>query len=291
MQRRSMGAGTAIVAYVALIVGMLAIGAPAQQHGIVAGLWVTEALAIALPALFALSISGVRPGPYLGLRKPGWKAAVVAIVVAAANQPVVSFLTWIEHSILPSGIVADFDAKQRMLDAVFRGNALPMVITVTVAAPIGEEIFFRGFAFPALSRSWGAFWGVVVSGALFSSLHMDLVGFVGLMEIGILLAALRYWSGSLWAAVIGHAVNNGIAGAAFMAGYEDPDVPPPPAVLALGAVLLIAGLVLLVRVLRRPSPAPAVEERQGRGAPVAALLGAVWVAALAWGLRAFRLPL
>jgi hypothetical protein len=76
-----------------------------------------------------------------------------------------------------------------------------------------------------------------------------------------------------------------------MAGYEDPDVPPPPAVLALGAVLLIAGLVLLVRVLRRPSPAPAVEERQGRGAPVAALLGAVWVAALAWGLRAFRLPL
>lgn len=283
-----MGAGSAIAAYVALVIGMLAIGAPAQQHGIVAGLWVTEALAIALPAIFAILLAGVRPGPYLGLRKPGWKAAVVAVVAAAANQPVVSFLTWVEHSLLPSSVVAEFDAKQRMLDAVFRTNALPMVITVTLAAPLGEELFFRGFAFPALSRSWGVFWGVLVSGILFSSLHMDPVGFVGLMEIGMLLAILRYWSGSLWAAVIGHAVNNGIAGAAFMLHFEDPDLPPPPPVLALGAALLVLGIFLLVRVLRKPSPAPALEERQPRRASIAAVLGAVWIVALVWGLSALR---
>ena len=285
-----MNAWTAIGAYVALIIGMLAIGAPAQQHGIVAGLWVTEALAITLPAVFALMLAGVRPGPFLGLRKLRPKAVIVAIVAAAANQPVVSFLTYLEHSILPAGVVADFDAKQRMLDAVFRANALPMVVTVTIAAPLGEELFFRGFAFPAITRSWGIFWGVVLSAILFSSLHMDLVGFVGLMEIGALLAVLRHWSGSLWAAVIGHAVNNGIAGAAFMMGYEDPDIPPPPAILGIGALLLIVGLVLAVRVLRNPSPAPAVEERTGKQVPAAAILGAVWIAALVWGLSAFHLP-
>ena len=283
-----MGAGTAIAAYVALVIGMLAIGAPAQQHGIVAGLWVTEALAIALPAVVAVLLAGIRPAPYLGLRKLGWKAALVAVVAAAANQPVVSFLTWVEHSLLPASVVADFDAKQRMLDAVFRSNALPMVVTVTLAAPLGEELFFRGFAFPALSRSWGVFWGVLVSGVLFSSLHMDLVGFVGLMEIGMLLAVLRHWSGSLWAAVIGHAVNNGIAGAAFMLHFEDPDVPPPPPVLALGAALLVVGLALLVRVLRNPSPAPALEERQPRRTSIAAVLGAVWIVALFWGVSALR---
>ena len=281
-----LGAGSAIAAYVALLIGMLVIGAPAQQHGIIAGLWVTEALAISLPAVFALSAAGVKLRPYLGFHRITWKHALVALAVAAANQPVVSFLTWVEHELLPGGIVADFDAKQRMLDAVFRLHAVPMLVTVTLAAPLGEELFFRGFAFSALSRSWGVVAGLLISGALFSLLHMDPVGFVGLMEIGILLAALRYWSGSLWAAILGHAVNNGIAGAAFLLGYEDPDLPPPPPVLALGAALLIVGLLLLVRVVRRPSPTPAIEEPGERNLLAAGALGAIWVAALIWGARA-----
>jgi membrane protease YdiL (CAAX protease family) len=278
-----LGAGSAIAAYVALLIGMLVIGAPAQQHGIVVGLWVTEGVAISLPAVFALAAAGVKLSPYLGFHRITWKHALAAVAVAAANQPVVSFLTWVEHELLPGGIVADFDAKQRMLDAVFRLHAIPMVITVTLAAPLGEELFFRGFAFPALSRSWGVVAGLLISGALFSLLHMDPVGFVGLMEIGIMLAALRYWSGSLWAAILGHAVNNGIAGAAFLLGYEDPDLPPPPPVLALGAVLLVIGLLLLVRIVRRPSPPPAVEEPRQRNLPALGLLGAVWLAAVIWG--------
>ncbi|TMA44162.1 MAG: hypothetical protein E6J82_05180 [Deltaproteobacteria bacterium] len=44
-----------MAAYVALLFGMLVIGAPAQQRGIVSGLWITEALAIALPAAFVSS--------------------------------------------------------------------------------------------------------------------------------------------------------------------------------------------------------------------------------------------
>ena len=48
-----LGAGVALIAYLALLFGMLAVGAPAQQHGIVAGLWVTEAIAIALRRVLA----------------------------------------------------------------------------------------------------------------------------------------------------------------------------------------------------------------------------------------------
>src|SRR3954467_1049666 len=198
-----LGAGVALIAYLALLFGMLAVGAPAQQHGIVAGLWVTEAIAIALPALFALSLAGVRFGPYLGLRRISWKQGLIAAGVAVANQPVVSFLTWAAHAALPQSSVQDFDAKQRMLDSIFRMHAIPMLITVTLAAPLGEELFFRGFALPALRRSWGPLAALLVSGALFALLHMDAVGFIGLMEIGVLLAVLRWWSGSLWAAVIG----------------------------------------------------------------------------------------
>ena len=279
-----LGAGSAIAAFVVLLIGMLAIGAPAQQHGIVAGLWVTEAVAIALPAVFALCVAGARFGPLLGFRRLSLKHALIAMGVAASNQPVVSFLTWAARELLPADTVADFDAKQRMLDTVFAAHAWPMTITVVIAAPLGEELFFRGFALPALRRSWGIVAAVLVSSALFSLLHLDKVGFLGLMEIGVVLAALRWWSGSLWAAVLGHAVNNGIAGGAFMLGIEDPEVPPPNWVLTLGAALLIAGIVALVRVLRAPSPATPLEESRGPRWPAAAALATVWIASVAVGV-------
>jgi CAAX protease family protein len=279
-----LGAGSAIAAYVALLLGMVVIGAPAQHRGIVTGLWMTEALAIALPAAFVLSFAGLRFAPYLGLRPLSARQALIAVAVAAANQPVVSFLTWVAHTFLPAGLVEDFDAKQRALDAIFRVNALPMVITVTLAAPLGEELFFRGFALPALRRSWGTTAALLASGALFSLLHMDPVGFAGLMEIGVLLGALRWWTGSLWAAIIGHAVNNGIAGVAFLLGLEDPDLPPPAWMLLLGGALFAAGVYLLVRMLRTHPVRDAEEVPGGPGRGAAAALALGWVCALIWGL-------
>ena len=281
-EKPALGAWTAVLAFIALLFGQLIIGAGAQQRNIVVGLWVTEALAIALPAVIVLRGAGVRFGPYVGLRGATPKQFLIATVASALNQPVVSFLTWAVREVFPESLVSSFDAKQRMLDAIFRAHAWPMTITVIIAAPLGEELFFRGFAFPALSRSMGVLGGILVSGVLFSLLHMDPVGFVGLMEIGIFLAALRHWTGSIWPAVVGHAVNNGIAGIAFMLGYEDPDIPPPPWLLAVGAVLLIVAFVLFLRVVRQPSPAPPREEpadERERGFRMAR----VWGLAGLWG--------
>ncbi|HYR19316.1 MAG TPA: CPBP family intramembrane glutamic endopeptidase, partial [Myxococcales bacterium] len=206
--------------------------------------------------------------------------ALIAAGIAAANQPVISFVTWLAHSVLPKVLVDAFDAKQVMLNSIFAAHLGPMLATVVTAAPIAEELFFRGFALPAMARSWGPVAAVIVSGALFSGLHGDPVGFVGLMEIGIVLAALRLWSGSLWAAVIGHAVNNGIAGMAFVLGWQDPAVPPHPVVLVLGALLSIVGIWVLARVLRSPPRHALIDEQ--RVSPqyaLAALLAFVWLVA------------
>ncbi len=289
MTERRLGAGSAFLAYGALLLGFIVIGVPVQQHNIVAGLWLTEALAIALPAVAVIWFAGLRLGPYLGLGAPTAWQLLVAVAVAAMNQPIVSLLTFLAHEGLPAKLVADFDAKQRMLDGVFAGQAMPMILTVAIAAPLGEELFFRGFALPALRRSFGPLLAVLVSGVLFSALHLDPVGFIGLLEIGVMLALLRVWTGSLWPSVVAHAVNNGIAGAAFMMGFEDPDSPPPRWVLLLGFVLLIAFVVLAARVLWPRREEPLVEKEASGRQRWAWALSAVWaVSAVLGALQLLR---
>src|SRR5712691_11613727 len=76
-EKPMLGAWSAIGAFAALYVGQHSIGIGAQYHSIVSGLWVTEALAIAAPAIFVLLLAGVRPAPYLGFRALTWKHALV----------------------------------------------------------------------------------------------------------------------------------------------------------------------------------------------------------------------
>jgi membrane protease YdiL (CAAX protease family) len=288
MNQPKLGAWTALPAYLVLLLGMFFIGGQSQVRNVVAGLWITEAIAIALPALFVIFVAQVRPFAYFGLRKLTWKQALVAVVVATANQPVVSFLTWAEHELLPRSLVDEFDAQQRMLSMLFDGAGLTkylMVLTVVIAAPLGEELFFRGYLFPALRKSWGVLAAMLVSGALFSLVHGEWVGFLGLMEIGVMLAALRLWSGSLWAAIIGHAVNNAIAGGAFLLHLQDPDEPTPVWALVVGAVFLVAGIVFLAKLLQRDMPV--AEERAPRRRGLSIGLAAVWGVSLGAGLIAF----
>ena len=284
------GAASAFAAYVALWVGYLAIGQATQQRDIIAGLWVTEILAIALPAVLAVRLAGLPARPFLGLRAPRPAYLGAAVLLAVANQPVVSFVTWASRTLSPEPWVREFDALQRALDLYFSQQALPMVLTVAVAAPLGEELFFRGYAVPAFARSWGPLAACIATGAMFSLLHGNKIGFAGLWEIGVLLAVLRLWSGSLWPSILCHATNNALAGGAFLLGWEDPDIPPPGWLLALGAALLAAGIALAPRILRRTAAAEApdgpAQEESRSSSPL--VLQAIWVAGVILGIAQLR---
>jgi len=286
------GAGSAFIAYVALWIGYLAIGGATQQRDVVAGLWITEVLAIALPALVAIRVAGHPAGRLLGERRPTLLHLGVALLAAIANQPIVSFVTWATRALAPESWVMEFDALQRALDLFFSQQALPMIVTVSLAAPLGEEVFFRGYALPALARGFGPAVACLASGAMFSALHVNKVGFPGLLEIGVLLAVLRLWSGSLWPSVVCHAANNAVAGVAFLLGWEDPEVAPPAWLLALGAVLLAGGIVLAGRTLRRLPAADPVDEaappdvRFSRALP----LEAIWLIGVLLAIAQLRRP-
>ena len=66
---------------------------------------------------------------------------------------------------------------------------LPLIgIAVIGFAPIGEELFFRGFIFSGLRRLYGLWPAAMISGFLFSLAHTDIGALIPFTAIGILLA-------------------------------------------------------------------------------------------------------
>ena len=299
---RSWGAGAVLLAYLMLAVGFICIGVSAQTENIVWGLWITEVFAIALPALIWLRATGAPLLPQLGLRWPRARWLWIAAGTAILNQPVVSLLTWIAQEGLPRALLQEFEQKNASLEFIFTQHPLSMLAAVALSAPLGEEIFFRGFALPAAARSMRPLFAALLTAALFSLMHADAIGALGLFEIGLWLAALRWGSGSLVPAMLGHALNNGLAGVWFLLGLQstgrappawaitlgidNPDAPPPTWVMIAGALLVLLGVYFLRQIFSRPSPAD--EEDASARAPHAGFLRAlpltsVWLLAAAAG--------
>jgi membrane protease YdiL (CAAX protease family) len=87
-------------------------------------------------------------------------------------------------------------------------------VLVCLAAPIAEELFFRGFLFPLLSARFGLVWGMVVSGGVFSLVHATgspVEALVVLFVLGAGLCALAFLTRSLLPCIALHALNNGIS--------------------------------------------------------------------------------
>lgn len=85
-----------------------------------------------------------------------------------------------------------------------------MVMTV-VAAPVLEEIFFRGQIQENAMRKWGPFAGLFIAAAIFGVIHGIPQQIVGGFFIGLVLGYVYMRTHSLMAVIVIHAVNNAIA--------------------------------------------------------------------------------
>lgn len=97
------------------------------------------------------------------------------------------------------------------------GSVLSVIVAgllIVVVAPLSEELFFRGFMYAGLRRSMPIWPAALVSGAIFGSLHLaggNAGVAIQLAVFGVILAYLYERTGSLWAPILAHALNNTIA--------------------------------------------------------------------------------
>ncbi len=95
------------------------------------------------------------------------------------------------------------------------GSEKIVFVFLSLAAGIGEELAFRGFAIPVMVLLSGSEWGgALVSSLAFGCLH-GYQGWLGVARtgsMGFLLAAVFLLSGSIWPAVLAHAILDLVAG-------------------------------------------------------------------------------
>lgn len=85
-----------------------------------------------------------------------------------------------------------------------------LVLGIAVAAPVGEELFFRGFLHTCARRRLGAFWGTLLSSGTFALVHGGPLMVPAILPLGILLAIAYDRTTSLWVPIVMHTVNNGV---------------------------------------------------------------------------------
>jgi membrane protease YdiL (CAAX protease family) len=91
---------------------------------------------------------------------------------------------------------------------------IAVAILVCVAAPIAEELFFRGFCFTSFRRTLGTLPAAVLVGIIFGAIHLggtDIEFIVPLMVFGLFLCLLYVWTDSLVPSIVLHALNNALA--------------------------------------------------------------------------------
>jgi len=87
-------------------------------------------------------------------------------------------------------------------------DKLSLFLLVAVAAPIIEEIFFRGVLLNSFRAVWGRGWAIVLSAVIFASVHPFPVHFLPVLGLGIILGVLAYDRGSLTPSITAHAIQN-----------------------------------------------------------------------------------
>lgn len=194
---------------------------------------------IVVPLLLATWLATRPTALDFGLRKPGRIWVSIGLLFAVYVGFILLSGIWVEVL----GIEQEDTLPDELGVKDSTVNLVLVLILVTVMAPVAEEILFRGYIYRAL-RNWHGVWpAAILSGALFGGIHVGSspIGFiVPLAILGVGLALLYHWTGSLYLPVALHALNNSIAfGASQDWGWQIAATIPAALAVSLGALWLL----------------------------------------------------
>ncbi len=170
-------------------------------------LWLWRAtLLVEAGFLAGLIIHLKRFDPYLlGLRPVGWAEGIWVVLwfqaIAFASDAVI---LWLAPSTLVGDYLAGFRPAAPLEWVALAGVAIG-------AAPVIEELLFRGLLLAALRHRFGIRGAVLGSTVLFALIHLKPVQILAALPLGLMLGAYVARGGSLYVTAAAHILGNGFS--------------------------------------------------------------------------------
>jgi membrane protease YdiL (CAAX protease family) len=141
-----------------------------------------------------------------GLRRPASWPRAIGYMAAALG--VIWALSFALSPFLDAGEEQGLVPEEWNPDRL--GAFLAFAAVATFAAPVVEELTFRGLGF-ALLEPYGKWTAILGTGILFGVWHGLIVALPVLAAFGVLLGWVRWATGSIYPSIVLHAIFNGIA--------------------------------------------------------------------------------
>jgi uncharacterized protein len=179
------------------------------------------------------------------LNRFSFQGIILGAVIALCNSVSLGdWLSLLSNQLMPEIFKELFNTSQLLANAVTNiPERITVFLSLVVFAPLAEEFLFRGVLFRAFLTRYSILLSVLLSGFIFSAYHLDPVGFLPRVEIGIILALLVHKTGSLWPAISAHAANNALASFFILTGTPEVQLSVPFQLVAFA--ILIGCLIIL----------------------------------------------
>ena len=233
-----------------------------------------------LPAMVFSQLYSPHPETFLRLRASVSPLTIlVVLILIIAFTPITDALTWLNDQLHLPEFLADYEARARattdntqtllgsFLNMESFGAFLYNVFLLAILPAVAEEFFFRGIVQELLIRhTRRTHLSIWITALAFALMHGQIFALIPLLVLGALLGYLKQWTGSLWASILAHFVNNGlIVVVMYFFAYDLSDLEglSAPEPLYLIAGLAIAATLIFYFVRTRKEPYDANEDLIG----------------------------
>src|SRR5450755_3653907 len=228
-----------------------------EFSGLVKELLIVQFFIFFLPSMIFAYLADPHPLDFAGLKAPQKKSfLLITLITIIVAYLTVEFLVMINEAavhILPANaqkwvLNGEEDANGPLENILSMKTPVDLLIAlflVGVMPAVGEELFFRGILQKLFIQIFKKAWpGIIFTGFLFSAIHMQFMGFLPRMALGIILGSLYWYSGSILTSMLGHFIFNTINILLIYLKLADLDSKS-----GAGMVFSLIGLVCLILVV------------------------------------------
>jgi membrane protease YdiL (CAAX protease family) len=192
-----------------LLVAMLLVtlGAYFQSLNIKTGLLITEYILVLLPVIVFIKWKKMSLKKVLKLNKLNLKHGLLVMAITVLIYPVALFFNLIMMTII------SLFTTIKSLPVPTAGNFKEYVglfFIIAISAGICEEIFFRGMLLSVYKKKYKKL-AIVITAVMFGIFHFNLQNLLAPTILGLIFGYLVYLTDSIFAGIIGHITNNGLA--------------------------------------------------------------------------------